>query len=723
MSDTTDTTDTTDSRLLDTAELRRLHTSARPMGQQPALDGIRALSVTIVILYHAGFTWMHGGFFGVEVFFVVSGFLITALLVDERVANGRVSLRGFWARRARRLLPALFVMLLAVSLWTVLVATEHITQLRTDLLPAIFYASNWAQIFGDVPYFSPAVPLLRHLWSLAVEEQWYLLWPLAFVGLQAVLRGRARWIAAVLTLVAAGVMVWSAWLAASSEALLSFAGQRVDRFNFLYLNTFTRSSGLLLGAAAALVWRPWARDVAGGRAAAVRWAGDGIGVAAMAGIVVIAVTRSEGILADPSLYRLWLPVVTLLSLVVVAAAVSPGARLTRAVFGWRPVVLVGQRSYGLYLWHWPIFVFLDVRSQHWRVLPALALTVLVSEACYRWVERPVRSGAVARWWRSAAASDERLRRNRIALAAGSTVVLVAFAVGVRLVKADPVDVAQGEIDAVFDAGAALEAAAPSTTLTSVTTLAGTATVASTGPSASTVPASTTSTSTTLPTLPRRTVIVGDSTAHSLAINAPNGLDAYLDLSDGSVSGCGVQADGRVRSARTGFNRSFDDCEGWEQRWAKAAKEHRAELAVVAIGAWEVFDVEVDGRLIPFGTPEADARITAGLQRGIDALRYVGTHAALIEVPCMRPQDVEGAGVPALPERGDDARVAHLNDLLRQVAAANPESVTFVAGPTAWCTDPVIAASLAYRWDGVHVYDEGAKLEFEAITSPLLQIPL
>ncbi len=722
MSDPTDSTDPRppDTGLLDTGELRRVHTSARPMGQQPALDGIRALSVTIVILYHAGFTWMHGGFFGVEVFFVVSGFLITALLVDERAANGRVSLRGFWARRARRLLPALFVMLLAVSLWTVLVATEHITQLRTDLLPAIFYVSNWAQIFGDVPYFSPAVPLLRHLWSLAVEEQWYLLWPLAFVGLQAVLRGRARLIAAVLALAAVGVMVWSAWLAGSAEALLSFAGQRVDRFNFLYLNTFTRSSGLLLGAAAALVWRPWARDVAGGRAAVVRWAGDGIGVAAMAGIVVIAVTRPEGILADPSLYRIWLPAVTVLSLLVVAAAVSPGARLTRAVFGWRPVVLVGQRSYGLYLWHWPIFVFLDVRSEHWRVLPALALTIAVSEACYRWVERPVRSGAATRWWRAVASPDERLRRNRIALAAGSLVVLVGFAAGVRLAKADPVDVAQGEVDAVFDAQVALEATPSSTT---GTTVAGVAGAVSTVPSASTVPASTTSTSTTLPTLPRRTVIVGDSTAHSLAINAPNGIGVFLDLSDGSVSGCGVQSDGRVRSARTGFNRSFDDCEGWEQRWAKAAERHDAELAMVAIGAWEVFDVEVDGRLIAFGTPEADARITAGLQRGIDALRSVGTHVALIEVPCMRPQDVEGAGVPALPERGDDARVAHLNDLLREAAAANPDSVTFVAGPTAWCTDPTIASSLAYRWDGVHVYDEGAKLEFEAITSPLLQIPL
>jgi hypothetical protein len=147
------------------------------------------------------------------------------------------------------------------------------------------------------------------------------------------------------------------------------------------------------------------------------------------------------------------------------------------------------------------------------------------------------------------------------------------------------------------------------------------------------------------------------------------------------------------------------------------------VALVVIGAWDVFDVEVDGQLVQFGTPAGDERFLQGVQRGIDALRAVGVHAALLEVPCMRPQDVEGAGVPALPERGDDTRVAHLNDLLRKAAAANPGAATFVAGPTAWCDDPVIASSLAYRWDGVHVYDDGAKLEFEAITSPLLQIPL
>ena len=140
-----------------------------------------------------------------------------------------------------------------------------------------------------------------------------------------------------------------------------------------------------------------------------------------------------------------------------------------------------------------------------------------------------------------------------------------------------------------------------------------------------------------------------------------------------------------------------------------------------IGAWDVFDIELDGAVVTFGSAAGDELFLAGLRAGIDALAGVGTHVALLEVPCMRPQDVEGAGVPALPERGDDARVAHLNDLMRQAAAADPERVTFVAGPTAWCNDPVISTNLGYRWDGVHVYKPGAKLIYETIAAPLLAI--
>jgi hypothetical protein len=143
---------------------------------------------------------------------------------------------------------------------------------------------------------------------------------------------------------------------------------------------------------------------------------------------------------------------------------------------------------------------------------------------------------------------------------------------------------------------------------------------------------------------------------------------------------------------------------------------------VVLGAWDVFDVEVGGQLIAFNTPAADKRFTDDLGLGVAALRGTGAKVALLEVPCMRPKDVKGAGVPALPERGDDARVAHLNQLLKQVAAADPVNVSFVSGPTEWCNDPAISTDLGYRWDGVHVYKPGAKLIYETIAPALLAIP-
>ena len=164
--------------------MTRMATTARRnapprLGYQPSLDGLRAISVMVVILYHAGVSWLQGGFLGVEVFFVVSGFLITALLVDERHHSGGISLRQFWLRRARRLLPALYLLLAVVSLSALIVYRDAAGRMGGDVIAALFYVSNWWQIFLKESYFAQAgrPPLLRHLWSLAVEEQFYLLFP------------------------------------------------------------------------------------------------------------------------------------------------------------------------------------------------------------------------------------------------------------------------------------------------------------------------------------------------------------------------------------------------------------------------------------------------------------------------------------------------------------------------------------------------------------------
>jgi peptidoglycan/LPS O-acetylase OafA/YrhL len=210
-----------------------------PMGYQPSLDGLRALSVGVVLLYHAGFSWMHGGFFGVEVFFVVSGFLITSLLLDEAERHGVVSLRQFWLRRARRLFPALYAVLLAVAVWAALAGTaEQQSQLRRDIPWSVFYVNNWGQILGNVPYFAGEPPLLRHLWSLAVEEQWYLVWPLVFVALLRVRLPRHVLGAAVIA-AAFVVFAYMFWMHARTPTPLGgppAAFDGVDRTNFLYLS-------------------------------------------------------------------------------------------------------------------------------------------------------------------------------------------------------------------------------------------------------------------------------------------------------------------------------------------------------------------------------------------------------------------------------------------------------------------------------------------------------
>jgi len=315
------------------------------MGYQPSLDGLRALSVAVVRLYHGGFSWMHGGFFGVEVFFVVSGFLITSLLLEEHDRHGQIAFGGFWLRRARRLLPAFFAVLLMVSVWAALAGSaEQVSQLRRDIPWSVFYVSNWGQILGDVPYFAGEPPLLRHLWSLAVEEQWYLIWPLLFVAILR-LRVSHRTMGAVIGIGALIVFALMSWMQSGAPSTLGgppalFEG--LNRTNFMYLSTITRSGGLLLGAAMAFWWRPW-RWSRAADAPAGRWL-DPIGAAAIAALACAAVAAE---VTAGYVYRWLLPLVSVLSLVAIMVAVHPAALGFRRALSWSPLAEMGKRSYGL----------------------------------------------------------------------------------------------------------------------------------------------------------------------------------------------------------------------------------------------------------------------------------------------------------------------------------------------------------------------------------------
>lgn len=690
------------------------------MGHLRGLDGIRALAVVVVIAYHLDLGPLRGGFLGVEVFFVVSGFLITSLMLEERQRHGRIDLRAFWIRRARRLLPALGVMLIVVSLWAVLAHETLAAGLRRDLLPALGYISNWWQIFAtDTTYFSSIeTPLLRHLWSLAVEEQWYLIWPLVFGALAARVTRRTR-LAAALAVSAVAVMVLTA---------VGSIGADEERINLLYLSTVTRASGLLLGAAAAVVWRPWTgrHDRVSSRALTVA------GTLALAVILGGCLTLT---VSGVRLHRGGLALVTIASVVLVAVAAHHGSGTIGRVLGSAPLVAIGRRSYGWYLWHWPVAVFLEAQGDLGRSLAVIALTVVISELSYRFVELPARRGVIGAWW-----ARQSRRREDVAPTPAPVVAVVSAAgvffvatLGIGLVRAESVDLSvDRREDVVFDAVAALAASAatdvPTTTTTAPSDIDAVdeGTVTSTMVSATTQPGAVPPSSyaanlpVEMPAEPIKLIVVGDSQADAVYRNLPSGVDALFDVADGSLSGCGVYGDGVAISSRPG-RFPFDKCGQWSQHWGNVATRAQSEVALVILGAWEVLDLELDGELLEFGTPRADRHFLGEMQRGIDALTAAGTEVALLEVACMRPIDVSGSGIPALPERGDDTRVQRLNDLLAVVAERNPTTTSLLAGPPEWCNGSPVATDRSYRWDGVHVYQPGAKLILDAVAGGLVRL--
>jgi len=415
----------------------------------PGLDGLRALAVIAVIVYHADSRWLGGGFLGVEVFFVISGYLITLLLVAERERTGAISLGNFWMRRARRLLPALWLLLTLLAVWCAVWERDRLGMLRGDTLGGFFYGANWFQVWTGSSYTSSfAFAPLRHLWSLAVEEQFYIVWPLVMWVLLRRVRPRTSPVLAVwFVICAAAVSVMTAVihrtgpigsLAETPEQYMSFLGRQVLRTDFLYLGTFSRASGLFLGAALAMVWRPWAlvrRGLSGGNGVF-----DTLGVAALAALGWMCwtfrdVVRGETQHAYDLLYRGGFLMVGLASVVAIMAVTKPRSILGRYVLGNPLLVWVGTRSYGLYLYHWTIFQLFRKTAGTPLTLREfvglMVITVVVTEVSYRLVELPVRAGKLGLAWRrwrnpSGAAALEARRRLTTAVLLASVLPLFAF---------------------------------------------------------------------------------------------------------------------------------------------------------------------------------------------------------------------------------------------------------------------------------------------------------
>ncbi|HEY7942582.1 MAG TPA: acyltransferase family protein [Candidatus Limnocylindrales bacterium] len=671
--------------------------SATQLGYQPALDGIRALAVLAVLLYHSGYTWMSGGFLGVDVFFVLSGFLITSLLLGEWSVRSTISLPAFYQRRARRLLPALFALLIGVCLVSALFIPDELGRLRGEVAGALTYVTNWYLILQQTSYFqalgrpSP----LQHLWSLAVEEQYYVVWPVLLLLLLRLVRGRRGLLF--------GLIAAAAVLSTAEMWVLFEPFSDPSR---VYFGTDTRAATLLVGSALAVIWRPdaLARSLPLGRQVALEI------VTAASLVVVVAFTVLTDAYGD-FLYHGGFLLVAVAAAVLIAAVTHPAARFGRTVLGHPVLRWFGVRSYAIYLWHWPLFVItrpgLDTA---WDGLPLLVLrlvaTVALADLSYRLVELPIRHGAFGRWvatMRRPAGptrTDGRTRGLAQAGALGMTVLLL----GTALLTAGPTPDLEGI--------PGLAAAADSTA-----SPAGSATAELPDPSTG---APTASPSSGAPwQLPVKLLLVGDSQANMLDLNAPSVVGKSFQLVDGWVEGCGVLL-GRMTSS-TGYRRNLDaDCHGWVAHWQTVATTSRAPLALVVLGAWDVFDLIEGGHTLPFGTPGWDAYYSAQLQSGIDILKQAGSKVALLELPCYRP--IASSAGPALPERADDSRTRHVNTLLAAAAAADPTHVYAITPPPQFCTDQKIATDVYYRWDGVHYGRLGSQLVFRAITPQLLAIP-
>ena len=464
--------------------LPRIQISQLPYS--PGLDGLRALAVVAVMLYHANHEWLSGGFLGVEVFFVISGYLITLLLIAEHERRDRISLAQFWLRRARRLLPALFAMMTALAVYMAIFNSRPLGRTRGDFIGGLLYGSNWYQIILGQGYTDiEAVAPLRHLWSLAVEEQFYLLWPIVMVFLLRRGRDRLPKVAVRLFLIAVAIAIAVALLYVPGDVQAECApgdmngystilGRCISVNDTLYLSTVTRASGLLLGAAFAMLWRPLAL-----MRGPMRRKGHLLDVIALIGLGLLGLmmwklTLSDegddfGSRFDPWLFRGGFLVTGLVTLLVIAAVVHRRAFLGRLlgnpVFNW-----IGTRSYGLYLFHWPIYQIIRRSGFGMTVAQfalAMVITLPVTELCYRWIELPIRRHGLTGWrtesQRSAASVYRRRRRLLLAVAAASSIL--GFA-GVSLSMARNVCVGDVECSLENTAQVALPAptaAAPPTT--------------------------------------------------------------------------------------------------------------------------------------------------------------------------------------------------------------------------------------------------------------------
>ena len=639
-----------------------VRTSATGRERVVALDGLRAFAVLIIMGYHFGVGHFQGGFFSLDIFYVLSGYLITGLLLGEWARSARIKLGAFWLRRARRLLPALAVVLVVVSL---VVRFTYPAGLYPDLrmadLSALFYFSNWWQIASSGNYFvaTGAISPLTHTWSLAVEEQFYLVWPLVVLavlhlarrltgsrrppgdgagegdlgassapvgpnGVPGRDRGTDRGVELLLGISVVGVVA-----SAAEMAWLYHPRANITR---LYFGTDTHAQSILVGAVLAcvltLVQRR--RGLAGmapvATAPGLRALLTGVGLAGLAGTLVLTTTLTG---TSPAAYRGGFLVSALSAAALITGAVCVSGGPLATALSVRPMVWMGTVSYGAYLWHYPVFIELDAARTGLGGVGLLAVrvaaTFALAAASYYLVERPVMEGG---FWRSARAAGP---------AIAALAVTVAVVVAGTTAQADA---------AAPGAGVGLVGAAATAAEWRAVHLTSFA-----GAGART-----------------KVLIVGDSLALTVAVGiAPYARSYGIDLGGRSHTGCGV-AIALPLDDHGVVGDPFGNCPTWPTWWSDDIRQLHPQVVGLVIGFWEVIDRMYQGRWQHLGDPAFDAYETAQLERAVAILGSGGAKVALFTSPYFRTgEQPDGDPWP----QDATARVDRLNRIIETVASTAP----------------------------------------------------
>lgn len=588
--------------------------------------------------------WARGGFLGVDAFFVLSGYLITSLLLVEWREHGSIAVLAFWARRARRLLPALFLMLIGVALYAVFLAGPlELGRIRDDALATIGYVANWRPVFTGQSYFdwfSMPSPL-RHTWSLGIEEQYYVIWPLLLLVLMRLRRlSLGTLLAVTLVLLAASALLMG---------LLFTPGNDPSR---VYYGTDTRAQSLLVGAALAMLLLrigPLRGDLMG------QMLQMG-GLQCAVGIGFLWSSTSED---NTLLYRGGFLLLALAVAVVIAAAVQPKAGPIGKALSLPPLRALGLVSYGVYLWHWPVYLILTPGRTGWEGYGLFAVRVLatlaIAAASYFLIEMPIRRGAFRRWrvsWTLAPAA-----------AAGLAVALVL--------------VTRGAIS----------------------------------PTAALSPDPMPQIDKTANPAPIRVMVLGESVALSLEPGLKRvGREWNLSVWDRSGLGCGFLPVDKAAAPWRPMDRNLskkwgDRCKEWHKTWRLDVEAFHPDVVVMLFGGWDSGDLIVNDRTLETGSPEWVAYFLSGLEKQMDVLTSQGAKLVLVTFPYSRP--AQYALLPDASEREQDdyRRVTELNKRYRQFAEQHPDKVTLVnlngfASPEGKFTDLVIKG-VKMREDGRH----------------------